>query len=90
MHVCKRGDANVGRRVDASKGGIASRNTSRASRTHRCLLYGRKYAILPARPVQRHPKKEQLPVLAIFVQGSLWVWSATSRRGVVLPMWGTL
>ena len=30
-------------------------------------------------------KKEQIPALAIFVQGSLWVWSATSRR-VVLPM----
>jgi len=29
-------------------------------------------------------KKEQAPALAIFVQGSLWVWSATSR--VVLPM----
>ena len=24
-------------------------------------------------------KKEQVPALAIFVQGSLWVWSATSR-----------
>ena len=24
-------------------------------------------------------KKEQAPALAIFVQGSLWVWSATSR-----------
>ena len=30
-------------------------------------------------------KKEQVPARAIFVQGSLWVWSATSR-GVVLPM----
>ena len=24
-------------------------------------------------------KKEQVPARAIFVQGSLWVWSATSR-----------
>ena len=24
-------------------------------------------------------KKEQVPALAIFVRGSLWVWSATSR-----------
>ena len=24
-------------------------------------------------------KKEQVPALAMFVQGSLWVWSATSR-----------
>ena len=24
-------------------------------------------------------KKEQVPALAIFMQGSLWVWSATSR-----------
>ena len=24
-------------------------------------------------------KKEQIPARAIFVQGSLWVWSATSR-----------
>ena len=24
-------------------------------------------------------KKEQVPALAIFVQGSLWVWAATSR-----------
>ena len=24
-------------------------------------------------------KKEQVPALAIFVQGSLWVWSVTSR-----------
>jgi len=24
-------------------------------------------------------KKEQVPALAIFVQGSLWAWSATSR-----------
>ena len=24
-------------------------------------------------------KKEQVPALALFVQGSLWVWSATSR-----------
>jgi len=30
-------------------------------------------------------KKEQVPALAIFVQGSLWVWSATTA-GVVLPM----
>jgi len=37
-------------------------------------------------------KKEQVPALAIFVQGSLWVWSATtlyglySIAGVVLPV----
>ena len=30
-------------------------------------------------------KKEQVPARAIFVPGSSWVWSATSR-GVVLPM----
>jgi len=28
-------------------------------------------------------KKEQVPARAIFVQGSLWVWSATSRGRVL-------
>ena len=33
-------------------------------------------------------KKEEAPARAIFVQGSFWVWSATSR-GLVSSRWGT-
>ena len=35
-------------------------------------------------------KKEQVPARAIFVQGSLWVWSATSRAGSSSRWGGTL
>ena len=33
--------------------------------------------------------KEQVPARAIFVQGSLWVWSATSRKPGSSSRWGT-